>query len=100
METGRLQRLLEVTYKGYTRVVEPYALAYKRRQDGVASEYFCVHDRSGGASGQPGIETFTNENLTALRILDETFEPRHRIELAKPGEYFRSANRWDVSPAE
>lgn len=88
MEAGRLQRLLEVTYNDYTRVVEPYSLAYKRRQDGVAREYFYVHDRSGGASGQPGIKTFTNDNLTSLRMLDETFEPRYPIELAKAGEYF------------
>lgn len=92
MEAGRLQRLLEVTYKGYTRVVEPYSLAYKRRQDGVAREYFYVHDRSGGASGQPGVKTFTNDNLTSLRMLDETFEPRHPIELAKAGEYFGRAS--------
>lgn len=88
MEAGRLQRLLEVTYKGHTRVVEPYSLAYKRRQDGVAREYFYVHDRTGGSSGQAGIKTFTNDNLTALRMLDETFEPRYPIELAKAGEYF------------
>ena len=88
MEAGRLQRLLEVTYKGYPRIVEPYSLAYKRRQDGVAREYFYVHDRSGGASRQQGIKTFTNDNLTSLRLLDESFEPRHPIELAKAGEYF------------
>lgn len=88
MEAGRLHRLLEVTYKGYTRVVEPYSLAYKRRQDGVAREYFYVHDRSGGSSGQPGIKTFTNDNLTSLRMLEEEFEPRFPIELAEAGEYF------------
>ncbi len=88
MEAGRLKRLLEVTYNGYTRVVEPYSLAYKRRRDGVAREYFYVHDRSGGSSGQPGIKTFTNDNLTSLRMLDETFEPRYPVELAKAGEYF------------
>ena len=91
MEAGRLQRLLEVTYKGYIRLVEPYSLAYKRRQDGVAREYFYVHDRTGGSSGQSGIKSFTNDNLTALRMLDETFEPRYPIELAKAGEYFGRA---------
>ena len=33
MEGGRLQRLLRLVYDGYERLVEPYSLTFKRRQD-------------------------------------------------------------------
>jgi len=91
MEAGRLQRLIEVTYNGYRREMEPYALAYKRRKDGVAREYFYAYDRSGGESGELGIKLMTNDNMSSLRMLDEKFEPRYPIELAKAGEYFGRA---------
>jgi hypothetical protein len=91
MEAGRLQRLIELTYRGYTRVMEPYALTYKRRKDGVAREYLYAYDRTGGASGEVGIKTMTNDGISAVKMLEEAFEPRYPVELAKAGEYFGRA---------
>lgn len=99
MEAGRLQRLIELTYQGYTRVMEPYALTYKRRKDGVAKEYLYVWDRTGGASGSVGIKTLTNDGVSSVRLLDEGFEPRYPIELAKAGEYFGSSTFTSTPPA-
>ncbi len=50
MEAGAARKLIRVTYHGVTRIMEPYSLAYKRRNDGVAQEYFYVWDRTGGRS--------------------------------------------------
>ncbi len=88
MEAGRMQRLVEITYGGHTRVMEPYALSYKRRKDGVAREYFYGYDRTGGASGAVGIKSMTNDKMSSIRILDEEFQPRYPVELAKAGEFF------------
>ncbi len=90
LEAGRLGRLLRVVYDGYERVVEPYSLTFKRRKDGVASEYFYVWDRSGGSSGSVGIKSFFANKLGAVSIMDETFEPRFPIELAKDSGGFFS----------
>jgi hypothetical protein len=90
LEAGRLGRLLRVVYDGYERVVEPYSLTFKRRKDGVASEYFYVWDRSGGESGSVGIKSFFANKLKAISILDQTFEPRFPIELAKDSESYFS----------
>lgn len=86
LDAGREQQLLELKYKGVTRVVEPYSLVYKRRKDGHGEEYFYVWDRTGGTSG-PGIKTLLNEGVEAIRKLEEKFEPRYTIELAKSGEH-------------
>ncbi|MCQ8895239.1 nucleotidyl transferase AbiEii/AbiGii toxin family protein [Limnobacter humi] len=90
LEAGRLGRLLKVVYDGYERVVEPYSLTFKRPKDGVASEYFYVWDRSGGSSGSVGIKSFFANKLQAVSVLDETFEPRFPIELAKDSGGFFS----------
>lgn len=79
-------RLMSITYDGITRAVEPYSLAYKRRQDGHAEEYFYVWDRTGGNRSGPGIKAFINTKVQDIRLLDEKFEPRYVVELAKAGE--------------
>lgn len=95
---------MRVTYDGVQRTVEPYALTYKRPQDGVAREYFYVWDRSGGNSGKPGIRSFVNPKVLAPQILEETFEPQFEVELAKAGEesgrsYFGGQRTRSVSRA-
>lgn len=85
MEAGAERRLMRLTYDGVSRVVEPYSLAYKQRKDGQRQEYFYVWDRTGGSSG-PGIKALLNHKIQSIEILDEKFEPRHPIELAKAGE--------------
>ena len=77
---------MRLSYHGYDREIEPYALAYKRRKDGVAREYFYAWDRVGGRSGRPGIKAFVNPDIDRLEMLEATFEPRFEIELCKAGE--------------
>jgi predicted nucleotidyltransferase component of viral defense system len=89
MEAGRLQRLLRILYDGYDRLVEPYALTFKRRKDGVAREYFYAWDRSGGSSRQIGIKSFTADKVRSISVTEEAFDARYPIELAKgTGGYF------------
>jgi hypothetical protein len=79
-------RLMAITYDGITREVEPYSLAYKRRQDGHAEEYFYVWDRTGGNRSGAGIKAFVNTKIQDIRLLEEKFEPRFTVELSKAGE--------------
>lgn len=92
MEAGRLRRILRLVYDGVSRRVEPYALAFKRRRDGVAREYFYAWDLSGGHSGKVGIKSFIADRVQSIALTDETFEPRYPIELTKAGTgYFSSS---------
>lgn len=88
MEGARLHRLLRFVYDGLERRVEPYALAFKRRRDGVGREYFYAWDQTGGRSGVVGIKSYTADKIQSVAIAEETFEPRFPIELAKTGGYF------------
>jgi hypothetical protein len=88
MEAGRLQRMLRLLYDGHDRLVEPYSLAYKRRRDGVAREYFYAWDTTGGRSGQTGIKSFIADKVQSLTMTEQTFEPRYPIELVKGPGYF------------
>ncbi len=90
MDAGANKKIIRLTYDGITREVEPYSLAYKRRQDGVAQEYFYAWDRSGGSSGEPGIRAFLNPKVQHLEATDISFETRFPIELAKAGEVIGS----------
>jgi hypothetical protein len=92
MEAGRLRRLLKLVYDGHERLVEPYALAFKRRQDGVAREYFYAWDLSGGRSMQTGIKSFVSDNVQSVHLTEQTFEPRFPIELAGGGGYFSTSS--------
>ncbi|MEM7006686.1 MAG: nucleotidyl transferase AbiEii/AbiGii toxin family protein [Pseudomonadota bacterium] len=86
LEAGSRARLLKIEYDGIERVVEPYALSYKRPQDGYPREYFYVWDRSGGSSGRPGIRSLINPKVKNPEVLEEEFDPRFEIELSKAGE--------------
>ncbi|MFC5584857.1 nucleotidyl transferase AbiEii/AbiGii toxin family protein [Nitratireductor kimnyeongensis] len=86
LEAGASRRLMNITYDGHQRVIEPYSLAYKRRQDGHASEYFYAWDRTGGRSSPPGIKTFFHHKIQNLSLGEEQFEPRFEIELSRAGE--------------
>ena len=88
LEGGADRKLIQVGYDGVIRTVEPYALAFKRRQDGAAFEYFYAWDRTGGHSG-PGIKAFLPHKLESVDLTDDVFEPRFEIELAKAGEFPR-----------
>lgn len=86
LDAGAQQKLIKLTYDGYERIVEPYALSYKRAASSGPREYFYVWDRSGGASGTRGIKSLVNPKVTNPEILDEKFTPRFEIELSKSGE--------------
>jgi predicted nucleotidyltransferase component of viral defense system len=88
LQAGAGRKLLRVVYDGFTREVEPYALAYKRPQGKPASEYFYVWDLTGGSS-RSGIKTFFHQKITKLELTDKTFEPRFPLELSKAGETAR-----------
>jgi predicted nucleotidyltransferase component of viral defense system len=85
MEAAGSLTLLQVVYDGQSRLVEPYSLVFKRRQDGIAREYFCVYDRTGGYSG-PGIKAFVLDKVGSIQNTTEKFEPRFPVELSKAGE--------------
>ena len=86
MEAGRSLTLLQVEYDGITRMVEPYSLVYKRRQDGVAHEYFYVYDRTGGRTSGERIKSFLHDKIGSIENTEEEFEPRYEVELSKAGE--------------
>ena len=87
MAAGRSQTLLRITYDGVERLVEPYSLRFKWRDDGAGQEYLYVWDQTGGRSTPPGIKSLFNWKITALDNTDVPFEPRFEIELGKAGEY-------------
>ncbi len=56
---GRACTMVELTYDGHTRLVEPYKLEYYvRKKDGRGLEYFWAWDNTGGRSGKTGIKQF------------------------------------------
>ena len=85
IEAGAGRKLIRITYHDATRIMEPYSLVFKRRNDGVAQEYFYAYDRTGGNSG-PGIKTLFHYDIQSLAVLDETFEPRFEVTLSKAGD--------------
>lgn len=86
MEAATTRKLLRVRYHGATRLMEPYALTFKRRKtDGVGHEYFYGYDTTGGNSG-PGIKAMFAHDVESLEVTDVDFEPRFEIELAKAGD--------------
>ena len=88
LEAGRLKRILRVQYDGYDRLVEPYALAFKRPKDSAPREYFYVFDRTGGRSGETGTKSLVAEKMEKVEMTEEEFKPQFAIELAKGGGNF------------
>ena len=86
MEAASNLTLIQLTYDGYTRRVEPYSLVFKRRKDGFGQEYFYAFDQTGGSSG-PGIKAFLHPKIQGLKNTDIPFEPRLPVELSRAGEF-------------
>jgi hypothetical protein len=78
MEAGAGQRLMRLTYHGVERVIEPYALVYKRAAGKQAREYFYAYDRTGGRTSGPSIKSFFNTDIQRLEMTEEKFEPPTR----------------------
>lgn len=87
MEAASNLKMLDMTYDGQRRLVEPYSLAFKRRKDGHGQEYFYAFDTTGGRSSGPGLKSFLHPKIQALAITEQTFEPRYAVELGKAGEF-------------
>lgn len=86
LKAGKDTTLLNVTYNGVPRLVEPYALKFQERKDGVAKEYFYVYDRV-GSKNNPDWKTFVAENISAIDNTEEKFKPQFPIELCRAGEF-------------
>lgn len=86
MEAANNSTLLDLEYGGVVRQVEPYSISYKRRQDGLAREYFYAYDLTGGRTSGPGIKSFVADKVVGIRNTETTFEPRFEVELKKAGE--------------
>ena len=87
LDAGSSQTLLKLRYKLKNRLIEPYSLVYKVRQDGIGQEYFYAWDQTGGNFSNPGIKTFTNNRIEHLEQTDIKFEPKFEIEVSKSGEF-------------
>jgi predicted nucleotidyltransferase component of viral defense system len=91
LEAGADRKMMALTYQGVTRIVEPYSLTFKvRPSDGVGQEYLYVYDRTGGRRTGPGLKSLLHYNINALEVLQETFEPRFEVTLAKSGDADRT----------
>jgi hypothetical protein len=77
---------VRVSYDGVARDVEPYSLAFKRRKDGVAQEYFYGWDLTGGRTSGPGIKTFLQGRVQDIQGTEVPFDPRFEVELSKAGD--------------
>jgi hypothetical protein len=77
--------LLRLRYSGVERLVEPYALVFKRPQNRPIREYFYGFDLTGGRSSGPGIKSFFPESIQLLQNTDDAFTPRFPIELTNDG---------------
>jgi predicted nucleotidyltransferase component of viral defense system len=88
MQAGYDMTLLRIIYHGIERMVEPYSLKFKRRQDGLAREYLYVYDRTGGRTSGPGLKSFVSSGVDSIVNTDEEFEPRREVELSKAGQLF------------
>lgn len=87
LQAGSELTMLQLTYDGITRLVEPYSLVFKQRKsDGVAQEYFYGYDTTGGHSSGAGIKSFTQAGIQGLEATDVKFEPRYEVELSKAGD--------------
>lgn len=74
---ARNRLMAEVSYHGVRRLVEPYALRLPK----TGNLLLYVNEvRPGGAQGE-GIKAFTVDEIEGVRVTEQAFSPRYRIEL-------------------
>jgi hypothetical protein len=79
---GRGRTMVNLSYDGYERTVEPYKLEYYvRKKDGQGLEYFWGWDTTGGKSGKIGIKQFICDKIQSVRTTAQSFQPRYAVEL-------------------
>jgi len=72
----RTETFVELMYKGWRRLVEPYKIEYRvRKSDNTGHEYFWGYDTTGGESG-PGIKKFLCEEIQSVRATNQPFPAR------------------------
>jgi predicted nucleotidyltransferase component of viral defense system len=82
LAAGRGRTMVELTYDGHRRLVEPYKLEYYvRKKDGRGLEYFWGWDTTGGRSGKVGIKQFICDKIESVRSTTRPFQPRFVVEL-------------------
>lgn len=88
MQAGHDLTMLRIRYHGVERLVEPYSLKFKRRQNGVAREYLYVYDNTGGRSSGPGLKSLVPDGFDSISTTERAFQPRYEVELSKAGQLF------------
>ncbi|WP_338550948.1 nucleotidyl transferase AbiEii/AbiGii toxin family protein [Roseovarius phycicola] len=79
---GRTRTMIEMSYGGYRRFVEPYKIEYYvRKKDGAGNEYFWGYDTTGGSSGKASIKQFFCDRIESASPTNSSFSPRYAIEL-------------------
>jgi predicted nucleotidyltransferase component of viral defense system len=79
---GRSLKILDLTYDGFNRLIEPYKLEYYvRKKDGRGLEYFWGWDTTGGRSGKVGIKQFICDKIQSVHATNRSFQPRFAVEL-------------------
>jgi predicted nucleotidyltransferase component of viral defense system len=82
ISAARNRHMVEMTYHGHRRLVEPYKLEYYvRKSDGHGSEYFWGFDTSGGRSGDVCMKRFFCDKIVSARESSRTFVPQYPIEV-------------------
>lgn len=78
------QRLLELSYDGGTRVVEPHVLGLVGGRPEVMVYQVRGFSRSGGI---PEWRRFFLDDVSRVRVLEEPFTPRHPVPLGRYGAW-------------
>ncbi|WP_338695240.1 nucleotidyl transferase AbiEii/AbiGii toxin family protein [Bradyrhizobium sp. 26S5] len=81
ISAGRSGTMVQLSYDGYDRLIEPYKLEYYvRKKDGQGLEYFWGWDTSGGKSGKTGIKQFICDKIVSVHSTNRQFQPRFAVE--------------------
>jgi hypothetical protein len=73
--------MVQLSYDGYNRLIEPYKLEYYvRKKDGRGLEYFWGWDTTGGKSGKIGIKQFICDKISSVGATNHPFHPRFAVE--------------------
>lgn len=83
---GANRLLIEFTYSGKKRVVEPYSLRFAETT-GNLNFY-------GWELGSAQIKCFTVSKMSGVQVLGRTFVPRYHVELETPGAISHGPWRW------
>lgn len=91
LRAGSERRLIRLIYDGTSRLVEPYALLFKKPEDAPPREYFYGWNVQGGLS-PPGWRSFVGHKIQGIEVTDVEFEPRTEIQLSKAAEVSKPAS--------